>query len=114
MPARFNLYFPAGTEHVLDEAKRKIPNLSDFLIQAIRIRLSGESAENPAVLFEKKFGDFESEAYIRQIFPDRLSAEQALKNRLAELKRACPQEFLEIKELFRARYPRYAKILEEL
>ena len=114
MPARFNLYFPAGTEHVLDEAKRKIPNLSDFLIQAIRIRLIGESAENPAVLFEKKFGDFESEAYIRQIFPDRLSAEQALKNRLIELRRVNNEQFGDVCRLFAGKYPGYAKILEEL
>ena len=62
----------------------------------------------------KKFGDLESEAYIRQIFDDRTAAEQKLKNRLTELKRVHTEQFGEICTLFRAKFPGYAKITDEL
>ena len=125
MPTRFNIYFNEEEEPLLEEAKRRIDNLSEFFKNILREHLSipkmPEVSANPEVpklnpesLFQKKFADFETEADIRNVFEDRIGAEQALKNRLAELKRACPTEFLEIKELFRSRYPRYAKILEEL
>ena len=119
MTSRFNLYFPTGTEHLLEEAKEQIPNLSDFLIQAIKDRLSA-GVQMPAEqvsaedLFCKKFGDLESEAYLRQIFDTRTAAEQALKNRLAELRRTNKEQFGDIARLFAAKYPGYAKILEEL
>ena len=125
MADRLHIYFTDEEEILLKEAKRRIDNLSEFFKNILREHLSipkmPEVSANPEVpklnpesLFQKKFADFETEADIRTVFEDRIGAEQALKNRLAELKRACPQEFLEIKELFRARYPRYAKILEEL
>ena len=120
MTSRFNLYFPAGTEYLLEEAKEKIPNLSEFLLQAIRDRLSAETAEKPAekvsaeALFQKKFGDLESEAYVRKIFEDRNLAEQALKNRLIELRRTNREQFGETLRLFAEKYPGYAKILDEL
>ena len=125
MADRLHIYFTDEEEILLKEAKRRIDNLSEFFKNVLREHLSipkmPEVSANPEVpklnpesLFQKKFADFETEADIRTVFEDRIGAEQALKNRLAELKRACPQEFLEIKELFRARYPRYAKILEEL
>ena len=125
MADRLHIYFTDEEEILLKEAKRRIDNLSEFFKNILREHLSipkmPEVSANPEVpklnpesLFQKKFADFETEADIRTVFEDRIGAEQALKNRLAELKRAYPQEFLEIKELFRARYPRYAKILEEL
>ena len=125
MADRLHIYFTDEEEILLKEAKRRIDNLSEFFKNILREHLSipkmPEVSANPEVpklnpesLFQKKFADFETEADIRTVFEDRIGAEQALKNRLAELKRACPQEFLEIKELFHARYPRYAKILEEL
>ena len=125
MADRLHIYFTDEEEILLKEAKRRIDNLSEFFKNILREHLSipkmPEVSANPEVpklnpesLFQKKFADFETEADIRTVFEDRIGAEQALKNRLAELKRACPQEFPTIKELFRARYPRYAKILEEL
>ena len=125
MADRLHIYFTDEEEILLEEAKRRIDNLSEFfknvLREHLRIPKMPEVSANPEVpklnpesLFQKKFADFETEADIRTVFEDRIGAEQALKNRLAELKRACPQEFLEIKELFHARYPRYAKILDEL
>ena len=125
MPTRFNIYFNEEEEPLLEEAKRRIDNLSEFFKNVLREHLSipkmPEVSANPEVpklnpesLFQKKFADFETEADIRTVFEDRIGAEQALKNRLAELKRAYPNEFLQIKELFRARYPRYAKITDEL
>ena len=125
MADRLHIYFTDEEEILLKEAKRRIDNLSEFFKNVLREHLSipkmPEVSANPEVpklnpesLFQKKFADFETEADIRYVFEDRIGAEQALKNRLAELKRACPQEFPTIKELFRARYPRYAKILEEL
>ena len=125
MADRLHIYFTDEEEILLKEAKRRIDNLSEFFKNVLREHLSipkmPEVSANPEVpklnpesLFQKKFADFETEADIRTVFEDRIGAEQALKNRLAELKRACPTEFLEIKELFHARYPRYAKILEEL
>lgn len=125
MPTRFNIYFNDDEEPLLEEAKRRIDNLSEFFKNILREHLSipkmPEVSANPEVpklnpesLFQKKFADFETEADIRTVFEDRIGAEQALKNRLAELKRAYPTEFQNIKELFRARYPRYAKITDEL
>ena len=125
MADRLHIYFTDEEEILLKEAKRRIDNLSEFFKNVLREHLSipkmPEVSANPEVpklnpesLFQKKFADFETEADIRYVFEDRIGAEQALKNRLAELKRACPQEFPTIKELFHARYPRYAKILEEL
>ena len=119
MTTRFHLYFPTGTEHLLEEAKAEIPNLSGFLIQAIKARLAEGSQPqkagiSAADIFSRKFGDLESEAYIRQIFPDGVSASQALKNRLSETKRTHTEQFGEIAQLFAAKYPGYAKILEEL
>ena len=120
MTTRFNLYFPVGSEYLLEEAKENIPNLSDFLLQAIRERLRSGSPQQskeavPAeVLFRKKFGDLESEAYLRQVFDDHLAAEQALKNRLTEMKRAHKEQFGDIVRLFAAKYPGYAKIVKEL
>ena len=125
MADRLHIYFTDEEEILLKEAKRRIDNLSEFFKNILREHLSipkmPEVSANPEVpklnpesLFQKKFADFETEADIRIVFEDRIGAEQALKNRLAELKRACPQEFPTIKELFHARYPRYAKILEEL
>jgi len=124
MPTRFNIYFNEEEEPLLEEAKRRIDNLSEFFKNILRehLQIAKNVPETPTevqrpdagVIFQKKFADFETEADIRTVFEDRIGAEQALKNRLAELKRACPQEFPTIKELFHARYPRYAKILEEL
>ena len=116
---RLNIYFPTGTEHLLETAKEQIPNLSDFLIQAIKDRLSA-GVQMPAEqvsaedLFCKKFGDLESEAYLRQIFDTRTAAEQALKNRLIELRRTNREQFGETSRLFAEKYPGYAKILTEL
>ena len=125
MPTRFNIYFNDEEEILLEEAKRRIDNLSEFFKNILREHLCLPTvqdipaspevpAPNPALLFERKFADFSTEADIRTVFEDRIGAEQALKNRLAELRRACPAEFLTIKELFKARYPRYAKITDEL
>ena len=119
MTTRFHLYFPTGTEHLLEEAKAEIPNLSGFLIQAIKARLAEgtqpqKAGISAADIFSKKFGDLESEAYIRQIFPDAASASQALRNRLTELKRVHTEQFGEICTLFRAKFPGYAKITDEL
>ena len=119
MTTRFHLYFPTGTEHLLEMAKKQIPNLSEFLIEAIKARL--EQGEAPKVktapaetIFQKKFGDLETEAYIRQIFDDRTAAEQALKNRLLELKRAHTEQFGDICKLFAEKFPVYAKLTDEL
>ena len=125
MADRLHIYFTDEEEILLEEAKRRIDNLSEFFKNVLREHLSipkmPEVSANPEVpklnpesLFQKKFADFEIEADIRTVFEDCIGAEQALKNRLAELKRAYPQEFPTIKELFHARYPRYAKILDEL
>jgi len=117
---RLNIYFPTGTEHLLEQAKEQIPNLSEFLIEAIKERLSAGKTEGPAEtvsaydIFCKKFGDLESEAYIRQIFDNRTAAEQALKNRLVETKRTHTEQFGEITALFAAKYPGYANITSEL
>jgi hypothetical protein len=119
MTTRFHLYFPTGTEHLLETAKEQIPNLSGFLIEAIKARLEqGRASKAETVsaesIFQKKFGDLESEAYIRQIFDDRIISEQALKNRLLELKRAHKEQFGEICKLFAEKFPGYAKITDEL
>ena len=117
---RLNIYFPTGTEHLLEKAKEQIPNLSEFLIEAIKTRLEQDvkpaKAETASAesIFQKKFSDLESEAYIRQIFDDRTAAELALKNRLTELKRVHTEQFGEICTLFRAKFPGYAKITDEL
>lgn len=119
MTTRFHLYFPTGTEHLLEMAKEQIPNLSEFLIEAIKARLEQGTAPkaetvSAEALFQKKFGDLESETYIRQIFDDRIACEQALKNRLIELKRAHTEQFGEICKLFAEKFPRYAKLTNEL
>ena len=121
MTPRFNLYFAEDETDLLEKGKKEIDNLSDFFKTALRNRLETGSGKNAPVekidikkIFDKKFADFETEADVRNVFEDRIGAEQALKNRLAELKRAYPNEYLQIKELFRARYPGYAKITDEL
>ena len=120
MADRLHIYFTDEEEILLKEAKRRIDNLSEFFKTALKDRLENRSGPAPAEkpdmkrIFERKFADFSTEADIRTVFEDRIGAEQALKNRLAELRRACPAEFLTIKELFKARYPRYAKITDEL
>ena len=122
MAVRFHIYFTDEEEPLLEQAKRQIDNLSEFFKNILREHLqipkkveeSSYEPPDPKALFDKKFADFETEADVRNVFEDRIGAEQALKNRLAELKRAYPNEFLQIKELFRARYPRYAKITDEL
>ena len=120
MSPRFNLYFAEDEADLLERGKKEIDNLSEFFKTALKDRLENRSGPTPAEkpdmkrIFERKFADFASEAAIRTVFEDRIGAEQALKNRLAELRRACPAEFHAIKELFKARYPRYAKITDEL
>lgn len=122
MAVRFHIYFTDEEETLLEQAKRQIDNLSEFFKNILREHLqipkkveeSSYEPPDPKALFDKKFADFETEADVRNVFEDRIGAEQALKNRLSELKRAYPNEFLQIKELFRARYPRYAKITDEL
>ena len=121
MSPRFNLYFAEDEAELLERGKKEIDNLSEFFKLALKERLENPASSeketlrlNPEALFQKKFADFETEAAIRTVFEDRIGAEQALKNRLAELKHVCPAEFATIKELFAARYPRYAKILTEL
>ena len=116
---RLNIYFPTGTEHLLETAKEQIPNLSGFLIEAIKARLEqGEAPkeinDTAETVFQKKFGDIESEAYIRKIFCDRTASEQALKNRLTELKRVHTEQFGEICKLFAEKFPGYAKLTDEL
>ena len=68
----------------------------------------------PICSFHRKFADFKTEADIRTVFETKDAARPALKNRLTELKRAHPNEFKELAELFRKRYPAYADIIEEL
>ena len=121
MTPRFNLYFAEDEADLLKKGKKEIDNLSDFFKTALRDRLeTGNRKDTPVEkidikkIFDKKFADFQNEADVRNVFEDSIGAEQALKNRLSELKRAYPNEFLQIKELFRARYPRYAKITDEL
>ncbi len=125
MAMRFHIYFTDDEEPLLEEAKRQIDNLSEFFKTILREHLQipkmpdvpvipEVSRLSPEALFQRKFADFQTEADIRIVFEDRIGAEQALKNRLAELKRICPTEFRDIKELFAKRYPRYANILTEL
>ena len=128
MADRFHIYFTEDEAPLLEEAKRQIDNLSEFFKNVLREHLQmAKPPDTPTdvlrpevqrpdaeTIFRKKFDDFKTEAAVRIVFEDRTGAEQALKNRLAELRRAYPAEFEEIKELFKARYPGYAKILEEL
>ena len=122
MADRLHIYFTDEEEPLLEQAKRQIDNLSEFFKNILREHLqipkkveeSSYEPPDPKALFDKKFADFETEADVRNVFEDSIGAEQALKNRLSELKRAYPNEYLQIKELFRARYPRYAKITDEL
>ena len=122
MADRLHIYFTDEEEPLLEQAKRQIDNLSEFFKNILREHLqipkkveeSSYEPPDPKALFDKKFADFKTEADVRNVFEDSIGAEQALKNRLSELKRAYPNEFLQIKELFRARYPRYAKITDEL
>ena len=117
MPARFNLYFAEGEEHLLERGKAEIENLSAFFKDALKERLSKpkqETQRDTETLFHRKFADFKTEADIRTVFETKDAARPALKNRLTELKRAHPNEFKELAELFRKRYPAYADITEEL
>ena len=117
MPARFNLYFAEGEEHLLERGKAEIENLSAFFKDALKERLSRpkqETQTDSTKIFNKKFADFQKEADIRTVFETKDAARPALKNRLTELKRAHPNEFKELAELFRKRYPAYADITEEL
>ena len=117
MPARFNLYFAEGEEQLLEEGKNEIENLSAFFKDALKKRLrepKQETNTNPQRIFDRKFADFTSEADIRKVFETKDAAKPALKNRLAELKRAHPKEFEQLKDIFKKRYPAYAKLTEEL
>ena len=121
MTPRFNLYFAEDETELLEKGKKEIDNLSDFFKTALRDRLETGSGKNaPAEkidikkIFDKKFADFETEADIRTVFEDRIGAEQALKNRLIELKRAHTEQFGEICKLFAEKFPGYAKLTDEL
>ena len=118
MPARFNLYFAEGEEELLERGKAEIENLSAFFKDALKKRLEEPKEEtapaNIKQIFDRKFADFQTEADIRTVFETKQAAEPALKNRLAELKKAHPKEFSELVGLFRKRYPAYAKLTEEL
>ena len=121
MTPRFNLYFAEDEAELLEKGKKEIDNLSDFFKTALRDRLETGNRKDAPVekpdikkIFDKKFADFQNEADVRNVFEDRIGAEQALKNRLAELKKTYPQEFEKVKEHFKARYPRYAKLTNEL
>ena len=118
MPARFNLYFAEGEEELLERGKAEIENLSAFFKDALKKRLEEPKEEtapaNIKQIFDRKFADFQTEADIRTVFETKQAAEPALKNRLAELKRAHPKEFEQLKDQFKKRYPAYAKLTEEL
>ena len=124
MPTRFNIYFNEEEEPLLEEAKRRIDNLSEFFKNILRehLQIAKNVPETPTevqrpdagVIFQKKFADFETEADIRTVFEDRIGAEQALKNRLIELRRVNNEQFGDVCRLFAGKYPGYAKILEEL
>ena len=73
-----------------------------------------EQGINSQKIFDRKFADFQTEADIRKVFETKDAAKPALKNRLAELKRAHPKEFEQLKDQFKKRYPAYAKLTEEL
>ena len=121
MTPRFNLYFAEDEADLLEKGKKEIDNLSDFFKTALRDRLeTGNRKDTPVEkidikkIFDKKFADFQNEADVRNVFEDSIGAEQALKNRLAELKKTYPNEFPAVKEHFHARFPRYAKLTNEL
>ena len=117
MPTRFNLYFAEGEEELLERGKAEIENLSAFFKDALRKRLSEPKQDthtNPQKIFDRKFADFQTEADIRKVFETKDAAKPALKNRLAELRRAHPKEFEQLKDQFKKRYPAYAKLTEEL
>ena len=117
MASRFNIYFADEEEELLKRGKAEIENLSAFFKDALKERLSKpkqETQTDSTKIFNKKFADFQKEADIRTVFETKDAARPALKNRLAELKRAHPNEFKELAEHFRKRYPAYADITEEL
>ena len=118
MASRFNIYFADDEEELLKSGKAEIENLSAFFKDALKERLIQPKQEtataNIKQIFDRKFADFTTEADIRIVFETKQAAEPALKNRLAELKRAHPIEFEELKDIFKKRYPAYAKLTEEL
>ena len=118
MASRFNIYFADDEEELLKSGKAEIENLSAFFKDALKERLKQPKQEtataNIKQIFDRKFADFTTEADIRIVFETKQAAEPALKNRLAELKRAHPIEFEELKDIFKKRYPVYAKLTEEL
>ena len=122
MADRLHIYFTDEEEPLLEQAKRQIDNLSEFFKNILREHLqipkkveeSSYEPPDPKALFDKKFADFQNEADVRNVFEDSIGAEQALKNRLAELKKTYPNEFPAVKELFHVRFPRYAKLTNEL
>ena len=117
MASRFNIYFADEEEELLKRGKAEIENLSAFFKDALKERLSKpkqETQRDTEAVFHRKFADFKTEADIRTVFETKDAARPALKNRLTELKRAHPNEFKELAELFRKRYPAYADITEEL
>ena len=117
MASRFNIYFADEEEELLKRGKAEIENLSAFFKDALKERLSKpkqETQRDTEAVFHRKFADFKTEADIRTVFETKDAAIPALKNRLTELKRAHPNEFKELAELFRKRYPAYADITEEL
>lgn len=117
MATRFNIYFGDEEEALLEEGKKKIDNLSSFFKAALKARLEEGAAEpeiDYAGIFQKKFGDFATEAAVYRVFEDRTAAKQALKNRLLELKRAYPSAFPVLAAMFCARFPAYAGVMKEL
>ena len=119
MATRFNIYFGDDEEGLLREGKAEIENLSAFFKDALKKRLkeskkTEEQGINSQKIFDRKFADFQTEADIRKVFETKYAAKPALKNRLAELRRAHPKEFEQIKDQFKKRYPAYAKLTEEL
>ena len=119
MATRFNIYFGDDEEGLLREGKAEIENLSAFFKDALKKRLkeskkTEEQGINSQKIFDRKFADFQTEADIRKVFETKDAAKPALKNRLAELKRAHPKEFEQLKDQFKKRYPAYAKLTEEL
>ncbi|MBQ4597927.1 MAG: hypothetical protein IJB12_05960, partial [Methanocorpusculum sp.] len=62
MPARFNLYFAEGEEHLLERGKAEIENLSAFFKDALKERLSKPKQETQTdieAVFHRKVADFQ-------------------------------------------------------
>ena len=116
MASRFNIYFADDEEELLKSGKAEIENLSAFFKDALKERLKQPKQETANIkqIFDRKFADFTTEADIRIVFETKQAAEPALKNRLAELKRAHPIEVKELKDIFKKRYPADAKLTDEL